>query len=175
MTDSDQQRLAELKALTRATQAGPPSAVPFSNMLSPRPERFSASDLPEETDEMSASESLASETAPQAQERDQAHPDVVHSQSLPDLTTALEPGTRRSPRPADVARRVEQSATSTIQLRDQREFKLSLEEDTSRDDALVDRLVEQTVTIVQQRDEALYQRVMQAIEQRLAQARSAFS
>jgi len=175
MTDVDQQRLEELKALTRATQAGPLSAVPLSTMLRPRQERFSASDLLEETDDVLAGESPAIDTTPHGQEHDQAHPALVRSQSLPDLTAAIERGTSRSPRPAAVAGRVQQAASATIQLRDQREFKLSLEEDTSRDDALVERLAEQTVTIVQQRDEAIYQRVMQAIEQRLAQGRSPFS
>ena len=161
MTDANQQRLQELQALTQASHKAT-SPIPIaSNLLQTaqhrEPDEASAEDLP-----------LPIPSHP-AEEDATSAPSLSGIAPLPTLLARTQPSASSNTRASEIANRVQQTAAITLQLRDQREFKVSLEEDPSRDDALVDRLAEQTVAIVQQRDEAIYQRVMQAIEQRLAQ------
>lgn len=179
MTDPDQQRLAQLQALTHIPREAPQPRPFVSEMLRGVQQRFkqNRSDY-----EPNYEPDNAFATALPERDRLQPPPDSDDAftqppgiQPLPSMPNTTQAASSSGTQSISRARRVQQAASSTLQLRDQREFKLTLEEDTSRDDALVDRLAEQTVAIIQQRDETIYQRVMQAIEQRLTQSRNAFS
>ncbi|QDU75432.1 hypothetical protein Pan97_24640 [Bremerella volcania] len=169
MTNPDQQRLKELQALTQTSHQPTPL---INQVLSSTQGRFTPDHAVDEpSDDFSSV--LPESDQPTMQQEVSAMPrNRTGTRLLPTFPTVSPPSSKQSD---EIASRVQQSVSTTLQLRDQREFKLTLEEDTSRDDALVERLAEQTVSIVQQRDEMLYQRVMQAIEQRLAQGRHFFT
>lgn len=174
MTDPNQLRLKELQALTRSSATAERSSLPTSDFLKGLPIDASPADPLEEAELASATSSAASEDGPAGRQRDR--PTVAAaSATYPYSPSQMIRPAPTTQQPAEIAQRVEQLASTMLTLRDQREFTLSLEEDTSRDDALVERLAEQTTDIIQQRDEMLYQRVMQAIEQRLAQSRVGFA
>lgn len=169
MTTPDHQRLTELQALTRPATAPRP---PTSQLLRSAQTQI-ATDQPDDEAEDSVHAEASRSPAREAEDTPlPTQPETSPPTSFPNTRPQT---THSSTPPEELTQRVQQTASTTLQLRDQREFKLTLEEDTSRDDALVERLAEQTVTIIQQRDEMLYQRVMQTIEQRLAQGRSGLS
>lgn len=161
MTDADQQRLEELQALTQVSSDAH-SPVPIASTL-----LQTAQD--HEPDEAAVEDSPQPIPSPPAEEDATSAPSLSGIAPLPTLFARSQSSAPNSSPRGDLAGRVRQTANNTLQLRDQREFKVSLEEAPSRDDALIHRLAEQTVEIVQQRDETIYQRVMQAIEQRLSQ------
>ncbi|MFN3151384.1 hypothetical protein [Bremerella sp.] len=167
MTDADQQRLQELQALTQASSDAH-SPVPITSTLLQTAQH-------REPDEAADEDSPQPSPSPPAEEDATSVPILPGIAPLPTLLARSPVSSPSTTQASDLASRVQQTAATTLQLRDQREFKVSLEEDPSRDDALVQRLAEQTVAFVQQRDEAIYQRVMQAIEQRLAQGRNAIT
>ncbi|MBA2116787.1 hypothetical protein [Bremerella alba] len=179
MTNSDAQRLQQLKALTQTPHDAAPlrrqeSGPALASMVRSVKERLAENPPESEPDEGHHTPLSASERSPAQPESDpvfSAPRSTLPQVSIPFAPQAQAP--RRAPSP-ELARRGEQTASETIQLRDQREFKLTLVEAASRDDALVARLAEQTVDLVQQRDEMIFQRVMQAIEQRLANSQGAF-
>ncbi len=172
MNANETQRLKELQHLTQSTRAAP-RPLPQTSGLLDSSQRTNPHSPDDEPTEESPAPTAASDSLPK--EDEDPSPFTPTSATgrypFPPLPQVL---AADHPSPVEIARQVQQTASTTLSLRDQREFKLSLEEDNSRDEALIDRLAEQTVSIVQQRDETLYQRVMQAIEQRLGQGRTGF-
>jgi len=184
MKHDDPQRLKALQALTQLSPDtfphAPNEAAPMvTEMLRSPQTSFDRNERDEEEADLAfPATSSESESEQRSQEDDSpSFPNqaIQPLASFPIAAQASSFHNLRDTRPADLAQRVQQAASATLQLRDQREFKLTLEEDASRDEALVAQLADQTVAIVQQRDEQIYQRVMQAIEQRLRQHQGAFS
>lgn len=175
MIDPDQQRLQELQALTQSSREAPQPSLMISQ-IRPSAQQGSTEDPPvEPSDDAFTASTSDPEQSQMPPTRDVASVAFQANQPLASFSAASPAGASRGTQPTSLVQGVQQTASTTLKLRDQREFQLTVEQDASRDDALVDRLAEQTVAIVQQRDETLYQRVMQAIEQRLAQGKSSFS